>query len=183
MAEGGGNAMSTLGDLKEQLAIHVESLHLDARGQPQLAEQAGELAAEAKAAAKRARLEADEVKADVQRDTRARPEAHGIDKITEGAVAAAVTTDAAVREIERAAIGAQEAADKAEAVANAYEHRRSMIKIEAELWLANYFSDVTVQEREMGQTGDQMKASQFERGQGRRRRRGEETEDGDSNGE
>ena len=170
--------MSIQGDLKEQLAIHLEALHTDAQGQPHLAEQAGELAAEAKAGAKRAKLEADEAKADVERDVRKNPAAHGVDKITEGAVSAAVTVDDSIKTAERAAIAAQEAADKAEAVANAYEHRRSMLKIEAELFLANYFGDVTVREREMGKTAGDVKAAQFDRGQGRRRRRTEEEEDG-----
>ena len=170
--------MSIQSDLKEQLAIRLDTLHIDAQDQPHLAEQAGELAAEAKASAKRAKLEADEAKADVERDVRKNPAAHGVDKVTEGAVGAAVTADAKVQAAERAAIAAQEAADKAEAVANAYEHRRSMLKIEAELYLANYFGDVTVREREMGRTADEVKAARFDQGQGRRRRRTEEAEDG-----
>ena len=169
--------MSIQSDLKEQLAIHLEALHTDAQGQPHLAEQAGELAAEAKAAAKRAKLEADEAKAEIELDIRKAPERYKLDKATDKSVAAAVTADAKVKAVERAAIDAQEAADKAEAVANAYEHRRSMLKIEAELWLANYFGDVTVREREMGRTANEVKAAQFDQGQGRRRSRTEE--DGD----
>ncbi len=166
--------MSILADLKEQLAIHLNALHTDAQGQPALAEQAGEMAAEAKAAAKRARLEADEARAFFERDIRKNPGAHGVGKVTEGSVAAAVAVNSQVGVAERAAIAAQEAADRAEAVANAYKHRRSMLKIEAELWLANYFGDVVVQGREMGKTADAVQGAQFDRGQGWRRRRTED---------
>ena len=171
-----GTSMN-LTELKEGLAVHTDTLHLDAQEQPRMAEEAGEMAAEAKAAAKRAKLEADEAKAEVEQDVRKRPDTYGLEKVTDKPVAAAVALDDRVKAAERNTIEKQEVADKVASVANAYEHRRSMLGIEAKLWLANYWGDVTVREREMGKTADQVKAERFERGQGRRRRRVKENDD------
>lgn len=172
--------MSTLEELNQGLAVHTDALHLDAREQPRLAEEAGELAAEAKAAAKRAKLECDEIKAEVERAVRKDPAMYGLEKATDKPVAAAITLDKQVMAAERAVIDAQETADKVASTANAYEHRRTMLKIEVQLWLSNFYGDVTVQEHEMGQAAGQMETTRFERGQGRHRRRAvREDEDGD----
>ena len=166
--------MSLLDELKDGLAIHTEALHKDAERQPQLACDAAELAAEAKAAARRAKLELEETKATVQRAVRSSPERFGIDKVTEGAIAAAVTVSEEVMQAERTAVDRQEASDKIDAVATAFEHRRAMLKIEAELWLSNYWGDVTVKDRGMRtviETTTDAVAEKFEQAQGRVRRR------------
>ena len=166
--------MSNISDLKARLTIHLQELHLDAQNQPKDACDAGELAAAAKAAAKRAKIELEETKATVQRDVRANPAMHGIDKPTEGAIAAAVTISKEVKEAERALISLQEVADMAESVANAFEHRRSMLKEEVNLWQNNYWGDITVKERQMAPVADTAQKAGFEQAQGRRRRREEE---------
>ena len=141
--------MTTLEELKKGLSIDLEGLHRDAQEQPGLACDSAELGAEAKAEAKRAKLRLEEVKAAIQRTVRANPEAAGIDKVTEASIAAAVTVSPEVMRVSREAIDAEEAAAKAEAVATAYDHRRSMIKNEVELWQANYWSQPEVKERDM----------------------------------
>ena len=166
--------MSNLSDLKAKLAIHLEGLHSDSQEQPTNACAAGELAAEAKADAKRAKIKLEEVKATTQRDVRANPGVHGIDKPTEAAIAAAVTVNAAVAGAERTLIDTQEEADKAEAVANAFEHRKSMLASEVKLWLNNYWGDITVKQRDMAPVVDTAQKAGFEQAQGRRRRREEE---------
>ena len=138
----------TTENLKGRLTVHPEGLHHDAEEQPGLACEAAELAAEAKAESRRKKLELEELKAVTQGRVRSHPESFGIDKVTEKAVESAVTGDAAVALAERAAIDADLVAGKAEALANAFEHRRAMLKLEAELWLANYFGDITVKERQ-----------------------------------
>ena len=166
--------MSNLSELKAGLAIHLESLHKDAQDQPRLACDAGELAAEAKATARRAKVFLEETKAKVQREVRALPEKFSIDKVTEGAIASAVTANFDVKQAEQAAIGAQEAADATDSVANAYEHRRAMLKAEVEMWMNNYWGDVMVKERTMAPVAVDalaVKQSEFEQGQGKARRR------------
>jgi len=166
--------MSNLSDLKAKLVIHLGELHLDAQEQPKNACDAGELAAAAKAAAKRAKVALEETKATVQRDARANPAVHGIDKTTEGAIAAAVTVNEEVLKAERELIDLQEEADMAESAANAFEHRRSMIKEEVNLWQNNYWGDITVKERQMAPVVDTAQEAGFEQAQGRKRRRKEE---------
>ena len=166
--------MSNLSDLKAKLAIHLEDLHHDAQDQPQAACDAGEFAAAAKAAAKRTKVELEETKAKVQRDARTNSSKYGIDKVTEGAIAAAVTIDAKVAEAERNLIDLQKAADDADAVANAFEHRRSMLKESVQLWLSNYWGDVTVKQREMAPVAETAQKIGFDMAQGRRRRTVEE---------
>ena len=162
--------MSVIEDLKSRLAVHLDSLHADAVRQAELACQAGELSAAAKAEARRSKVDLEEVRATVQREVRANPDKFGIDKPTEGAIASAVTVDQRVSSAERRAIAAQEQADVADAVSTAYEHRKAMLKVEVELWLANYFGDVEVKERTMSRTADSAERRTFDSGQGRRRR-------------
>ena len=168
--------MSSIGDLKAKLAIHLEALHTDAQNQPQDACNAGELAAAAKADAKRAKIELEEAKATVQRDVRANPAMHDLDKTTEGAIAAAVTVSKKVIDAEKKLVDAQEEADTAEALANAYEHRKSMLGAEVKLWLNNYWGDVTVKEQQIAPVADTAQKAGFEKAQGRRRRKEEDDE-------
>jgi len=133
--------------LRKQLLIHINKLHHDAQEQPDLALRAGELSAELKAQAKRRKVGLDEAKASADSAVRASPEHFGIAKITESAVASAVVLYEDVKIAAQEAIDADEAADKAFALANAFEHRRSMISNEVKLYLGNYWGDV--EEREM----------------------------------
>ena len=162
--------MSNLSDLKSRLAIHLEALHHDAEEQPHLACEAAELAAEARSAAKRAKLALEEAKASAQRAVRANPEAFGIDKLTEKAVEVAVTLAPGVLQAERDAIDADEAAGRAEGVANAFEHRRGALKIEVQLWLSNYFGDVSVRAKDMAPAAEAAREKKVVEGLTRRRR-------------
>ena len=158
-------------DLRSKLVIHPESLHKDAQEQPYLACEAAEAAAEAKAEVRRTKLRLEQIKADSQRKVRGSPGTFGIDKVTEAAIAAAVTADPDVSGAEGALIDAQEASDLAEAVASGFEHRRGMIHDEVRLWLANYWGDVTVREAEMHPDAQAVRERRVEDAAGRRRRR------------
>jgi len=167
--------MTDINDLKTKLAIHLEDLHHDAQNQPTDACDAGELAATAKADAKRAKIELEEIRAITQRTVRADPSKYGIDKPTEAAIAAAVMVDMNVANAERKYIDAQETADKAMALADAFEHRKSMLTAEVKLWLNNYWGDVSVKERTMAPVVDTVQKVGFDQAQGRRRRPIEKT--------
>lgn len=158
-----------MSDLKEKLAVHLEALHLDAQEQPSLACEAAEAAAEAKASSKRAALVRDQTEASVQAKVRANPESFGVAKVTEAAIAAAVATNIEVMKAGQAAVDAELAWGRAEAVANAYDHRRAMIKEAVQLWLGNYWGDVTVRERDMRGTVESAKERKVDEGLRRRR--------------
>ena len=139
-------------ELKGKLSIHIHALHEDAEGQPDLCMQAGELAAELKATAKRAKLAVEEAKAEVNRDARTNPESYGIEKVTEAAIGAAILINHEVQFASRAAIDAELEADKASTLAHAFDHRKSMIVEEVKMYLNNYFGEVAV--GEMGEAKD-----------------------------
>ena len=144
----------TAQELKAGLPIRLEALHRDAQEQPHLACMAAEEAAERKAAARRAKLEYEEAVAKAQQAIRANPGMHGIDKVTEKAVEVAVALEPSIHEASQLLLAAELEAGRAEALANAYEHRRAMLKLEAELWMANYWGDVSVKERDMRPVAD-----------------------------
>ena len=131
-----------LAELRDSLPIDINRLHLDAREQPGLADKAGQLAAEAKATAKRAKLKLEISQAEANQSIRADPEAHGLAKVTESAVQSAVVLAKDVVLARRVLLAAERDADLAAAIANAFEHRRSMIKVEADLYANNYWGEV-----------------------------------------
>ena len=129
-------------ELQIHLAVHIQALHEDAESQAELAFRAGELAAELKAASKRGKLNVEAVEAATDREVRNDPSSFGLEKITETAVRSAVSADLRVVEAREASIEADKGADLASALSNAFEHRRSMLKIEVDLWVNNYWGDV-----------------------------------------
>jgi len=148
--------------LQSCLHINLHGLHEDAQGQPELAFRAGELAAELKAAAKRAKLNYEEVAASVEMEVRSGPEDFGLKKVTESTIASVVTKHPDVLSARKAQIEAERDADLAAALANAFEHRRSMLKSEVELYVNNYWGDVEVKERDMrrNETASRVKAAE-----------------------
>ena len=135
--------------LARKLPIDVNQLHLCCEHQPQLAHEAGELAAESKAQAKRMKVQLEEAKANASRDVRTSPGKFGMDKVTEAAVSAAISLHPDVTKSQQDSIEADLIADKAAALANAFEHRRSMLKIEAELYVHNYHGEIAVRGGDM----------------------------------
>lgn len=128
-------------DLVSSLAVHIDKLQQDSERHSGLAFRAGELAADLKAEAKRSKLAVEEIEAEVDKEVRADPDSFGLTKITESVVSSAVTSDRRVQEARRREIDAAHDADKAGNLASAYDHRRSMLKGEIELYVHNYFGD------------------------------------------
>lgn len=154
-------------ELRRGLAIHLQSLHIDAQGQPDGIMRAGELATEAKAAAKRKKLELDEAKANADTEIRSLPSKFGLEKVTESAVSSAVTRHPEVMRLSRDAIDAEEFAGKCEAVFTGYSNRKGMIEAEIDLFKANYWGEI--QERDMKDASGEAKTDKVERVERRRR--------------
>ena len=136
------NLTDLLTELRDQLPVDIHALHLNAQEQPGLAEQAGRLAAELKTESKLARMRLEIAQAEADRDVRTNPSAHGLDKVTENSIKTAVTLARPVRDAGEAVIAADREAAMADAIANAYEHRRSTLKVEADLYGNNYWGSV-----------------------------------------
>ena len=164
-------------ELKSKLSIDLAALHIDARNQAVFAADAGEQAAEAKVAARRARLALDESKANTAGLARNNPETFNIAKVTEAAIQAAVVAYSGVHAAELTLLDAERESLRADALANAYEHRRSMLNAEVKLWLSNYWGDVNVKDRELKAGAADVQEAKVLAGQGKHRRRKIEDDD------
>jgi len=163
-----------MSDLKSKLQIDINRLQFCCQEQPELASRAGELAAMAKSKAKRAKVVLEEAKANANKEIRDNPDGFGVPKVTEKAVESAVVLHPDVMKVAQDVIELELDADKAAVLANAFEHRRSMLKIEAELFVHNYWGSVEVKESQMaGPSSDIADATEEKVGEriGRRRRR------------
>ena len=138
-------------ELREKLAIDINKLHYVAQGQADLAMEAGELFANAKAEAKQKKMTYEIIQAEVDRDIRANPDTYGLSKVTETVVKSTVVVDAAVRSALTELIEAEKESDLTSALVNAYQHRKSMIQAEVQLFVNNYWGDVS--EKEMESSG------------------------------
>jgi hypothetical protein len=130
---------TTFDELLNHLELDLNALHKCAQYQAHMAAQAGMLMAEAKAEAKRAELAAKEIEATVRLDIKANPDKYKLTKTTEDTVKDAACIRPEVLEANKKAIDAKEAADKADCLWVAFEHRKGMLKVEAELHSANYW--------------------------------------------
>ena len=169
-------------DLQASMPVHIAALHLDAEGQADLAYRAGELAAELKAAARRSKMQLEEVQAAADLVIRRDPVGYGVEKVTETAVRNAVTMHASVKAAAEALLAADRDSGLADALANGFEHRRSMLKLEVDLYTSNYYGDPQAGGRDIRQTAAQAGAAQtgrretaVEEARADRRRRARET--------
>ena len=156
-------------ELRKHLRIDLTALHKSAQEQPGLALEAGELAAELKAAARRCKLDLDEAKGNAYREIRNNPDQFGLDKITESAISSTIPVHPAVVAAAREEANAYEAADKAAALADAFGHRKSMIQDEVRLFLGNYWGDIEI--KDMGGAAADVKATKGDIVEGKRRHR------------
>ena len=81
---------------------------------------------------------------------------YGLSKVTESAVKSAVVLHPDVMKAKRDAIESAELADKAKNLANAFEHRRSMLNAEVELYVNNYWGEPGMKARQMLGTGNKL---------------------------
>ncbi len=174
------NDSKTYVELRRKLSININRLQDDAMRHPDLVCRAGELAAELKAQAKRKKLEVEEVKAVTDRAVRADHENYGIDKLTERAVESAVTLDQDVILAKKESVEADLNADMAGVLHQAFEHRKSMLKNEVDLYLSNYWCQPEAQKKDLKKDVDGMKEDVQNRiGERRRVKKKEENSTGE----
>jgi len=140
---------SNIQALRKRLSIELTSLHIAAQEQPELTEEVNTLYSGAKAEAKRAKLNYEVTKAEADKKIRLDPITYGVEKITESSVSSAVTRHPEVRKAYEDMIQVEEAADRINALVLAFGERRSMIKVEAELWVQNYWGSPEVIRKDM----------------------------------
>ena len=126
-------------ELRAKLVVDTNQLHLSAQEQPELMQLAGELAAEAKYAARKARLAAEIASATAAKDIRKNPATFGISKVTESSISEAVVLHPQVVKANTEAIEADKESDMAATIAVAFEHRKAVLRIEADLYANEYW--------------------------------------------
>ena len=172
-------------ELRARMKLDIHALHRAAEAQPDLCRRAGELHAELNASAKRAKVRLGEVRADADHLIREAPEEYNLAKITEGAVTHAIALMPSVQAAEAELITAELERDRASATSAAYDHRRSMIKVEADLYKSNYWGgpDAQIQEMErprtVGSENTEERLAAHRAGKPSRRRRTEPEDDGE----
>jgi DNA repair ATPase RecN len=109
--------------------------------QPALYHEYATKLADAKRAAEQAKTAVDVVWATVETAVRETPAKYGIEKVTEAAVKAAVSTHRKYAAAIQAAIDAKHAVDILQAAVNTLDHRKRALENLVDLRLADYFSE------------------------------------------
>ena len=126
-----------------RLAINLQNLHRDIAEHPAYYAEIAEIGAEAKAAMHAAKANKDVIDAEVASEIRSNPEKFGLTKVTEASIKEALTMDSRVRSAQSMFLGAQENSEMIAVLVNAFEHRRSMLNNEVQLYIANYWTENT----------------------------------------
>lgn len=125
---------------REDLTIDKFSLDEEWMRQPTLFMGYAEKSAEAKSAYERAKEILDVAKAEVERKVRAEPRQHGLEKVTESAIAATVTLHPRVRAAVDTLIKAREEADIIAAAVRAMDQRKEALGDLVRLFGMSYWS-------------------------------------------
>jgi len=135
---------NVLSELRAKLPINMQRLHLDAENQPELMCMAIEVEAEARYEAKKAKLAVEVCKAEVSNDIRLYPEKYGLTKTTEAAIEITVLKDLRVIDSQTRFLDLEREANMAGALVQAYENRKSMLQLEGQLFISNYWNEVKI---------------------------------------
>lgn len=136
-----------LNDLRNRLRIDPFDLETECVWQPSMYAEVGELATEARSAAKLAKDKLEYTKADLSFKIRKEPGKYGVDKITEASVEAAVILQSEYQTTSTTVIEAQRIADAFGILQESVGQRKSMIRDLVTLFVFKYYSA----QHEMGQ--------------------------------
>jgi len=123
-------------DLTEDLRINIYDLEEDCAGHSNCFLQAALFLSEVALLASKSDLLLKELRAEIAIEVRSNPEKYGIQKITEAQITEAVDTAKYVKEILRLRSECQSLKANADAFVQAFEHRRSMLNNEVQLYLS-----------------------------------------------
>ncbi len=122
-----------------RLSINLQTLHLDVAKHAVFYAEIASLGAELKVEAYRLKANLEIVRAEASAEIRANPSRFGLEKTTEAAIQAALTTHADVIDALNEYQEAQREYDGVSAIVTAFEHRRSMLNNEVQLHAADYW--------------------------------------------
>lgn len=168
-----------LSAFRGQLTIDPDGLEQECVGQPLLFCQIGELAAEARSDAKKAKEHVEFVKAKLKGEMRINPKTYGLDKVTDKAVEAAVQAHPETQDAIRDYIESSKAADALSILQTSAEQRRAMLKNLVELVVHNYYNSGDVGAIKGRKSEQNMEAIVELRNQNRRSRDRDDGDDDD----
>lgn len=169
-----------LSEFRGQLSIDPDELEQECVGQPLLFCQIGELAAEARSDAKKAKEHVEFVKAKLKGEMRTNPKTYGLDKVTDKAVEAAVQAHPETQDAISDYVESSKAADALSILQTSAEQRRAMLKNLVELVVHRYFNSGDVSEIRGKRSAQNMEAIVELRNRNRRRRDEDDEDDGDN---
>jgi len=159
--------------VKEDFQIDEHSLDKEWVNQPRLYHKYAEAAADARRDMDEARNILEITKAEINKEVRTNPEKFGLKKkVTELAVAAAVSAATEVRDAEQEVIDARHRYDVLQAAVYALDHRKRALQGLVALFMANYFSTPRAPEGAKEEM-EQVTERATQRRAVRRRRRGD----------
>lgn len=150
-----------------KLSIDPDNLEQECVQQPLLFFEIGELAAEARSDAKKAKEHVEFIKARLKGNIRSNPQTYGLDKVTDKAVEAAVQAYADTQEAIRDYIETSLAADALSLLQTSAEQRRAMLKNVVELIVHQYYNSGDVSESKGRKSSRNMDAINEYRNRGR----------------
>jgi len=128
-----------LSSLRQRLVINPNNLEDECVGQPSLFAEVGEMATEARSAAKKAKDSMDFTRADLSFKIRKDPAKYGVEKVTEASVESAIIIQQEYQKAAAEVIETQKAADAFGVLQDSVAQRKSMIKDLVSLFIYNYY--------------------------------------------
>lgn len=128
-----------LSSLRQRLAINPNNLEEECVGQPSLFAEVGDLATEARSAAKKAKDTLDFTRADLSFKIRKEPAKYGVEKVTEASVETAVIIQKEYQQAAATVIETQKVADAFGVLQDSVAQRKSMLKDLVSLFIYNYY--------------------------------------------
>lgn len=127
-------------DYERDISIDPEALDVEWLSQPSLVLKYSQHSATMRKKLDEKKQELDIAKAEADKKIRTNPSKYGIEKITEGAVTAAILTEEDYREAYTEYLNAKYEADMASAAVSAFEHRKSALENLVRLFGQQYFA-------------------------------------------
>jgi len=151
----------------KQSDFEIDRFRLDEEWveQPNLYFRYVQLAADARQDFDEAKASASVVRAEVEMDVRENPGEHGVAKVTEALVRAAVEASPKVQLADKKTIKARHAMDVVQGAVSALDHRKKALGDLVSLYLADYFS------KPVARTDGKEAAEQFDKRRARRSQR------------
>ncbi len=151
-------------ELEESISPDPDALDREWVKQPRLRMHYGRMLADAKMDLAKSKDALEVVEAELDQSMRMSPKKFGLEKITEGAIKAAILTQSEYQEASQELISNQHAVDIMTAAVAAVDHKKAALEDLVRLRLADYYSECRAPEGAREEMEEMTKASVRQRG-------------------